>query len=149
MHSIVLLALVSCVLALPGIGATLAVFPPGEAAIVTRLAAMFGLGYAASAGCAFLLAAAHAFHFGFFIALWLVVSAVLWAAALRRGSLRDHARALGEDFAANRLWLLLGVLVIAVLLVLHFKFVQMLGASRYVYYQGGTQIGRASCRERV
>jgi len=139
-HSIVLLALVTCALAVPGIGASLAVFPPGEASIVTQLAAVFGLGYAASAGCAFLLAAAHAFHFGFFIALWLTVSAVLWVAALRRGSLRDRARALGEDFAANRLWLLLGALVIVVLLVLHFKFIQMLGASRYVYYQGGTQI---------
>jgi hypothetical protein len=143
-HSVVLLVLVTCVLALPGIGASLAVLPPGEASIVTRLAAVFGLGYAASAGCAFLLAAAHAFHFGFFIALWLAVSAVLWVAALRRGTLRDHARALGKDYAANRVWLLLGALVLAVLLILHFKFVQMLGASRYVYYQGGTQIANSA-----
>jgi hypothetical protein len=139
-HSIVLLVLVACILALPGIAASLVVFPPGEASIVTRLAAVFGLGYAASAGCAFLLAAAHAFHFGFFIALWLAVSAVLWVAALRRGSLRDHARALRGDIAANLLWLLLGALVIAVLLILHLKFINMLGASRYVYYQGGLQI---------
>jgi hypothetical protein len=139
-HSILLLVLVICVIALPGIAGALAVFPPGEMSIVTRLAAAFGLGYAASAGCAFLLAAAHAFHFGFFIALWLAVSAVLWVTALRRGSLRDHARALSEDFAANRLWLVLGALVIAVLLVLHLKFLHMLGASRYVYYQGGMQI---------
>lgn len=140
MHSTLLLVLVICVIALPGIAASLAVSPPGEMSIVTRLAAAFGLGYAASAGCAFLLAAAHAFHLGIFIALWLAVSAVLWVAALRRASLRDHARALSEDFAANRLWLVLGALVIAVLLVLHLKFMHMLGASRYVYYQGGMQI---------
>jgi len=142
-QSIVLLVLVICVLALPGTAASLAVFPPGEASTVTRLAAVFGLGYAASAGCAFLLAAAHAFHLDFFIALWLAVSAVLWVAALRRGSLRDHARALGGDFGANRLWLVLGALVIAILLILHLRFMYMLGASRYVYYQGGMQIANA------
>ena len=140
MQSYALLVLVACVLALPGIAASLAVFPPGEASIVTQLAAVFGLGYAVSAGCAFLLAAAQAFHLGIFIAVWLAVSAALWVVALRRGSLRDHARALRDDFVANRLPLLLGALVIAVLLILHFKFLHLLGASRYVYYQGGMQI---------
>ncbi len=135
-----LLLLVAGVLALPGIAASLAVFPPGEASVVTRLAAAFGLGYAVSAGCAFLLAAAQAFHLDLFIAVWLAVSAALWVAALRRGSLRDHARALRDDVAANLLPLLLGALVIAVLLILHFKFLHLLGASRYVYYQGGMQI---------
>jgi hypothetical protein len=142
-HSILLLVLVICVIALPGIAAALAVFPPGEMSIVTRLGAAFGLGYAVSAGCAFLLATAHIFHLGIFIALWLAVSVVLWVAALRRGSLHDHVRAFSEDFAANRIWLVLGVLVIAILLVLHLKFLHMLGASRYVYYQGGLQIANS------
>jgi hypothetical protein len=139
-QSYALLLLVVVILAVPGIGATLAIFPPGEASVVTRLAAAFGLGYAVSAGTAFLLAAAQEFHLGLFIAVWLVLSAALWVVALRRGSLRDHAHAFREDVSANGLPLLLGVLVIALLLILHFKFLHYLGASRYVYYQGGVQI---------
>ena len=140
MQSYALLLVVVVVLAVPGTGASLAIFPPGEASIITRLAAAFGLGYAASAGCAFLLAAAQAFHLDLFIIVWLAVSAALWLAALRRGSLRNHAHALREDVNGNWVLLLLGALVIAVLLILHFKFLHFLGASRYVYYQGGMQI---------
>jgi hypothetical protein len=139
-QSYALLGLVAVVLALPGIAASLVVFPLGEASILTQLAAVFGLGYAVSAGCAFLLAATQAFHLALFIAVWLAVSAALWVAALRRGSLRVRARALREDFVANRLPLLLGALVLAVMLILHFRFLHLLGASRYVYYQGGMQI---------
>src|SRR6266702_3755844 len=97
MHSAVLLTLVACLLAVPGIPAALAVFPPGEVSIVTRSAAAFGLGYAAAGGCAFLLAAAHALHLRVFIPVWLVVSAALWVFALRRASFRDHAHAVIED----------------------------------------------------
>jgi hypothetical protein len=139
-QSYALLGLVVLILAVPGIAASLAVFPPGEVSVVTRLAAAFGLGYAVSAGTAFLLAATQAFHFYLFIAIWLVLSAALWVAALRRASLRDHAHELRKDISANGLPLLLGVLVIALLLILHFKFLHFLGASRYVYYQGGVQI---------
>jgi hypothetical protein len=47
MHSLIVLAAVACVIAIPGIAAALAAFSPGEVAIVTRTAAAFGLGYAA------------------------------------------------------------------------------------------------------
>ena len=140
MQSYALLGLVAVVLAVPGIAASMVVFPRGEASILTQLAAVFGLGYAVSAGCAFLLAATQAFHLALFIAVWLAVSAALWVTALRRGSFRDRARALREDFVANRFPLLLGALVLAVMLILHFRFLHLLGASRYVYYQGGMQI---------
>ena len=52
MHSLIVLAAVACVIAVPGIAAALAAFSPGEVAIVTRTAAAFGLGYAAAGGCA-------------------------------------------------------------------------------------------------
>jgi len=77
MHSLIVLAEVACVIAVPGIAASLAAFRPGEVAIVTRLAAAFGLGFAAAGGCSFVLAATHAFRLSFFIPLWLVVSAAL------------------------------------------------------------------------
>lgn len=143
MHSLLLLALVACLLAVPGIAASLAAFPPGEVSIVTRSAAAFGLGYAASGGVAFLLAAAHAFRLSLFIPLWVAVSAVLWVLALRRASLRDHAHALVDDIDKNRLPLLLGALVIAVYLILHLKFLHLLGASRYVYYLSGIEIANS------
>ena len=143
MDSFVLLALVACVLGLPGVAASLAIFAPGEISVVTRAAAAFGLGYAASAGCAFLLAAVHAFRLSYFIASWLAASAALWLVALCRTSLREHARALGKDIAADRLPLLLGVLVLALLLILHFRFMHLLGAPRYVYFQGGVQIANS------
>ena len=66
MHSLIVLGAVACVIAIPGIAAALAAFSPGEVAIVTRTAAAFGLGYAAAGGCAFLLAAVHAFRLSLF-----------------------------------------------------------------------------------
>lgn len=143
MHSLVLLVLIACVLALPGIAASLTAFPPGGVSIVTRLAAAFGLGYAAAGGCAFILAAIHAFRLSFFIPFWLVVSAGLWALALRRGSLRDHARALAEDIDKNYLPLVLGALVSGAFLILHFKFLHVLEAPRYVYYLNGIEIANS------
>ena len=142
-YSLSLLALVVCMLAVPGTAAALAAFQPGEVSIVTRLAAAFGLGFAVCGGCAFVLAATHAFHLAFFLVLWAVAAAVLWVVALRRASFRDHARALGDDIRSNALPLALGALVIAVLLVLRFKFVQLLGVARWVYYLNGLEVANS------
>jgi hypothetical protein len=142
-HSFVVLAVVAILLALPGIAASLAAFQPGEISIVTRLAAAFGLGYAATGGCAFVLAAAHVFHLGIFIPLWLTVSAVLWVVALRRSSLRDQANALAEDISKNIFPLLLGAVVVGTVLVVHIRFMHVLGAPRYVYYLNGLEIANS------
>jgi hypothetical protein len=142
-HSFIVLAVVAILLALPGIAASLAAFGPGEVSIVTRLAAAFGLGYAAAGGCAFVLAAAHVFHLGVFIPLWLAVSAVLWVVALRRSSLRDQAIALGEDISKNIFPLLLGAVVVGTVLVVHVRFMHVLGAPRYVYYLNGLEIANS------
>jgi hypothetical protein len=142
-HSLLLLALVSCLLAVPGIAASLAAFPPGEVSVVIRAAAAFGLGYAASGGCAFVLAAVHAFQLNFFILSWLVVSAILWLIVLRRTSLRLHAHALLDDLSKNTFPLLVGVLVLAAILILHFQFLHVLGAPRYVYYLNGLEIANS------
>ena len=145
MHSLIVLALVACVIAVPGVAASLAAFRPGEVAIVTRLAAAFGLGYAA-AGCAYVLAATHAFRLGFFIPLWLVVSAALWvvAWAIRRASIHDQATALMGDVNKNLFPLLLGAVVVAAVLIVHLSYLHLLGAPRYVYYLNGLEIGQQS-----
>src|ERR1700751_3083216 len=93
MQSVLLLVLVRCALAVPGVGASLAAFPPGGISLVTRVAAAFGLGYAVAGGCAFVLSSAHVFRLYVFIPVWLVASAVLWVLALRPGSPRDQGPA--------------------------------------------------------
>ena len=143
MHSIIVLAVVACVIAVPGIAAALAAFLPGEVAIVTRTAAAFGLGYAAAGGCAFLLAAAHAFRLSFFFPLWLVVSAALWVVAFRRAPIRDQITALIADVKKNLFPLLLGAAVVAAVLIVHVRYLSLLGGPRYVYYLNGLEIANS------
>src|SRR5215475_4369500 len=138
-QSILLLVLVTSLLAVPGIAASSLAFPP-EVPVVTWAAAVFGLGYAACGGCAFLLAAAHAFRLSLFLLLWAVVSAVLWVVAvLRRGALPARLHALADGLRLDWLPLLLGALVVAALVVSHLKFLHVLGAPRYVYYLSGIE----------
>jgi len=143
MHSVLLLVLVGLVLAVPGIAASLAAFPPGGISLVTRAAAAFGLGYAVAGGCAFVLSSVHAFRLPVFIPPWLLASAVLWVLALRRASLRDQARAVAADVRNDRFPLLLGALVVVALLVVHFGFMYMLGGPHYVYYLNGIEIANS------
>ena len=143
MPSVLLLVLVGGALAVPGIAASLAAFPPGRISLVTRAAAAFGLGYAVAGGCAFVLSSVHAFRLYIFIPLWLAASAVLWVLALRRASLRDQARAIAADVRSDRFPLLLGGLVVAAVLVVHFGFMYVLGGPHYVYYLNGIEIANS------
>jgi len=143
MQSLLLLAAVAGLLAVPGIAASLAAFAPGEIPIVTRAAAAFGLGYAAAGGCAFILAATHLFRLSFFLPLWFVVSAALWVLAVRRAPLSEQARAVINEFGDNRIPLVLGALVVVAILAVHFRFIYLLGAPRYVYYLNGIEIANA------
>lgn len=143
MSSVVLLAVVACVLAIPGIPASFLAFPLGQGSVITRAAAAFGLGYAVAGGCAFVLAAAHAFRLSVFLPLWLAASAVLWVLALRREPLRDQWRALAGDIAGNRLVLAAGALVLVALLVIHVRYLYVLGAPRYVYFLNGIEIANS------
>jgi hypothetical protein len=143
LHSVPLLLLVGCLIAVPGIAAALAAFPPGEVSVVTRMAAAFGLGYAAAGGCAFVLAAAHVFWLASFLPFWLAVSAALWVVALRRAPVREHARAIRADLAAHPLPLLLGAFVVVALLASHFRFLYLLDARHYVYFLNGVYIANS------
>jgi hypothetical protein len=140
MQSLLLLTVAIFMLAVPGTGAALAVCRPGELPAVTRLAAVFGFGYATCAGCAFILSAAHVLRLGFFLLSVLAVSVALWVCALRQVSLRDHIRGLAADIFRERLPLLLGALVIVAFLIVHLKFLHVLDAPRYVYSLNGLEI---------
>lgn len=143
MQSVLLLVVAVCMLAIPGVGASFAAFPPGEVSFVTRLASVFALGYAAAGGCSFILASAHAFRLSFFIPLWVVVSVVVWFLALRRASMRDHLHGLGAGIRDQRYPLLLGGLVVLAVLIVHLRFLHYVGGAHYVYYLNGVEIANA------
>ena len=143
MQTVVMLAIVACLLVVPGVAASFAAFPQDELPFVTRLASVFGLGYTAAGGCAFLLTATHTFRLGFFIPLWVVVSAVLWFFALRRASIRDNLHGLGAGIRDQRYPLLLGGLVVLAILVIHIPLFHYVGGPEYVYYLNGVEIANA------
>jgi len=143
MHSVLLLALAACLLAVPGIGASLAAFQPGQVSIVTRAAAAFGLGYAAAGGCAFVLSSAHAFWLAVYLPLWAAVSVGLWVIALRRASLREQGRAALTEIRAQPVPLLMGALVVIAVLAVHTGYLHYLGGPHYVYYLNGIEIANS------
>ena len=90
--------LIAVFLLLPGLGAALAVAAPGAISIEARIALMFGLGYAVVAGTATFLALARVLSAPAFVAALVVVTSVVWALALRRGSPRTHAATVLAQF---------------------------------------------------
>ncbi len=106
-------------------------------------AAAFGLGYSVAAGCAFALAAAHAFRLSVYLACWLAASALSWALAVRRGSLRDHVRAMAGDIGRHRIKLLIGAVLLGALMTVHLGYLYVLNGPRYVYYLNGMEIANA------
>ncbi|HUJ05306.1 MAG TPA: hypothetical protein VLX31_04245 [Streptosporangiaceae bacterium] len=143
MSSVLLLALVGGVIAIPGIPATMITFRSGEAAVVTRLAAIFGLGFTVTAGCAFFLSSFHIFRLPVFVPVWLVICAALWVFALRTSSLSSHLRSALSEISANKLALGIGVVALLVVFLIHLKYMYVLGAPRYVYYLNGIEIANS------
>jgi hypothetical protein len=140
---VLLLVWAGCLLAVPGIPAALAAFQPGQVSIVTRLAAAFGLGFAAAGGCAFVLSSSHLFRLGIFLPLWVVVSVALWVLAARRASLREHGRAILAEIREQPLPLLMGALVVVAVLAVHFGYLTYISGPRYVYYLNGVEIANS------
>jgi hypothetical protein len=88
------IVVVAALLLVPGLGAALGAAGPGAVSIETRIALVFGLGYALVAATATLLALAHLLSRPAFIAGLVLTTAVVWTVALRRASPRAHASAL-------------------------------------------------------
>jgi hypothetical protein len=143
-QSALIVLVLGILIAVPGIGAALAAFPPGRIALVTRAAAAFGMGYGVAGGCAFVLSAAGFLHRTSFLGLWLVVSAGLWLLALRRERLREQARALVAQAREHAVPIALGALVVLAIVLVHVTFVDLLGGSRYVYYLNGLDIANSA-----
>jgi hypothetical protein len=120
----------------PGIGAMLAVYPPGRAGLATRIALAFGLGYAAVGLTATVLVVAHALSRPSFFAALLAVTLAVWIAAVRRAHPGEHLQAARAELADDRVALAAGVVVLVAIAVVRLRSsplldFQMFGPWRY------------------
>ena len=111
--SVTTILIVTALLVVPGTGAALAVAPPGAAAIETRIALAFGLGYAIVAAVAMGLALARILTAPAFVVALVVATVVAWFLALRRGSPRAHASAVVGEAREAPFALAAGLVVLA------------------------------------
>jgi len=92
-----------------GLGVSLAAFPPGAVSIATRIASIFGLGCAAVIFSGILLVLFGAFEPISLAVLLTAITAPAYLVAFRRAGPRDHLNAVREEFAADRVFLSLGL----------------------------------------
>ena len=101
----------------PGVGAMLAVYPPGRAGLATRIALAFGLGYVTVGMTAAVLVIARLLSQTSFVLALLVVTLALWGAGLRRGRPGEHLQSLREELAEDRLAIAAGLVVLLAIAV--------------------------------
>jgi hypothetical protein len=140
------IAIASALVLLPGLGATLAAYPPGRVGPVTRLALMFGLGYAVVGITAVALVIVHALQAATFFGLLAVVTAALWAFGVRRGALGEHWAALRDDVAADRWALAAGTIVLLAIAIVRLRSSPLLNFEMFGpwrYWADGLEIADA------
>jgi hypothetical protein len=140
------IAIASALVLVPGLGATLAAYPPGRIGAVTRLALMFGLGYAVVGLAAVALVIAHALQAATFFPLLALVTAALWAYGLRRGGARRHWVALRDEVAADRWALAAGAIVFLAIAVVRLRSSPLLNFEMFGpwrYWADGLEIADA------
>lgn len=107
------LLVVTALVVVSGVGAALALAPPGAMAIETRIAVGVGLGYALVAGVAITLALGRALSRPTFVVVVAVATVAVWALALRRASPRAHAAAIVAEAREAPFALAAGFVVLA------------------------------------
>ncbi len=130
----------------PGLGATLAAYPPGRVGLVTRFALTFGLGYAVVGMTAVVLVIGHVLHPATFLGALLVVTVALYVAGLRRGGARAHLAALQADIADDRFGLAMGVLVFVAIAIVRLRSSPLLNFEMFGpwrYWADGLEIADA------
>jgi hypothetical protein len=140
------IAIASAIVLVPGLGATLAAYPPGRVGPVTRLALMFGLGYAVVGIAAVALVIVHGLQAATFFPLLAVVTAALWVCGLRRGGVREHWAVLHDDVAADRWALAAGAIVFLAIAVVRLRSSPLLNFEMFGpwrYWADGLEIADA------
>jgi hypothetical protein len=131
-------------LVVPGAGAVLALFPPGRIGVVTRVALVFGLGYAITGGVAYVLTVLHAMRPVPYFVLVALATVACWVVALRRSTLRAHARAILDEVRADPWPLAIGAVVLLVVAVVRTTFLRNLPIiAPFRYWVDGLEIADA------
>jgi hypothetical protein len=139
--------LVLALVAAPGVGAALAVFPPGRLTLPSGMAVALGFGYALAALAATALALAG--HLGptTFLAGVAVVAAAAWAAAVARHGLRPQLRALAAHTREEPVAIAVGLAALVLFAAVRYhRFSPLLaydGASAWRYWADGLVIAHA------
>jgi hypothetical protein len=140
------IAIAAALVLVPGLGATLAAFPPGRIGPATRLALTFGLGYATVGLTAVVLVIAHVLSPSTFFSALALVTAALWVAGLRRGGLRAHVAALADDVAHDGWALGVGALVFVAIAIVRLRSSPLLNFEMFGpwrYWADGLEIADA------
>jgi len=140
------IATAAALVLVPGLGATLAAYPPGRLGPATRLALAFGLGYAVVGVTAVALVIAHILQPATFFPALGIVTVVLWVSGLRRGSAREHLAALADDVAADGWGLGIGLLVFCAIAIVRWRSSPLLNFEMFGpwrYWADGLEIADA------
>jgi len=140
------IAIAAGLVLVPGLGATLAVYPPGRIGVIARLALMFGLGYLVVGLTAVLLVIVHALQPATFFPALALATAALWFAGLRRGGARAHLEALHLDAAREGWPLAFGLLVFVAIAVVRLRSSPLLNFEMFGpwrYWADGLEIADA------
>jgi hypothetical protein len=144
--SVIALVVVTALIVVPGLGAGLALHPPGTVGLPTRCALVFVLGCCISGLISFVLAILHVLTAASYFPALAVATAVVWWVGLRRGSLRAHTTAAVAEVRSDPWVLGTGLLVIAGIAlvrltfppVLHFGF-----STSWRYWADAVEIAQA------
>ena len=138
-------ALVAVVLLLwlPGLGALVALFRPGNLDLVTQTAVVLALGYGVTAAIAFALAATDLLEPASFLAALTAATAGLWFLGARRSSPRRWLKQAAQDFRADPLALGTGFGVILAIVLVRLTVSPLLNfyaSSPFRYWADGVEI---------
>jgi hypothetical protein len=139
--------LISAVLVLiPGLGATFALYGPGEAGLALRIALAFALGCCVVGGVAFVLAIGHVLIPASFLLLLVLVTGGLWLLGVRSGSMSAQWRALAAEVRGDRSVYVAGILVLVTFAVLRLTYSPLLnfaGSTPWRYWADAREISLA------
>jgi hypothetical protein len=139
-------AVVGLMLVVPGVAASLLLLRPDRIHLSTRLASVFGFGYAVVAVIATALTNLRVMKPAVFVVLLILVTVILWVALLRRGGLREHLRVLRRQLREDPWPLLVGAAVILVLAVVRWRFSPLVNFGHtepWRYWADAQEVARA------